>query len=72
MYPLGPIYKVDLHPTVAALAGIPFTAPTAVPAAITGQILGKDVTALFDTPSGALKQAVFMQWPSCGHVDKQV
>ena len=41
---------VDLHPTLAHLAGLPFEAPTALPANIADQGLGKDVSPLFDNP----------------------
>mmetsp|Transcript_30119 Transcript_30119/g.90213 ORF Transcript_30119/g.90213 Transcript_30119/m.90213 type:complete len:714 (-) Transcript_30119:137-2278(-) len=60
---------VDLHPTLAALAGLPFTAPTALPAAVAAQGTGIDLSPVFDDPALVEaqpgKNASFSQWPVC-------
>lgn len=60
---------VDLHPTLAALAGLPFTLPTALPPAVAVRGTGADLSPLFDTPGAAVakpgKNASFSQWPVC-------
>jgi arylsulfatase A-like enzyme len=63
---------VDLHPTIASLAGVPKTDAMQVPATMTNQIFGMDVSAVFDAPNASsLKEAAFSQWPSCGNIGKQ-
>jgi len=63
---------VDLHPTLAALAGIQRTLPiatNAVPTAVASQAFGQDMSAVFDDPTLTEgvpgKNASFSQWPVC-------
>eukprot|EP00040_Diaphanoeca_grandis_P036705 m.235426 g.235426 ORF g.235426 m.235426 type:complete len:731 (+) comp33664_c2_seq1:100-2292(+) len=60
---------VDLHPTILSLAGIPFVAPTALPAAVAIQGTGQDLSPLFINPDALVaqpgKNASFSQWPVC-------
>ena len=42
---------VDLHPTIASLAGLPVTPPMQLPEAVGAQGTGRDLSPVFDDPS---------------------
>lgn len=60
---------VDLHPTIAALAGLQHTIPTPLPSPVDVQGTGADLSPLFDNPSATEahpgKNASYSQWPVC-------
>jgi len=57
---------IDLHPTLAAMAGLPYTAPTQLPPPVEELGTGTDLSPLFDAPAAVdFKNASFSQWPVC-------
>ena len=58
---------VDLHATLAELAGIPRTVPTALPESVAVK-QSRSFANLFANPNAQFKNASFSQWPVCTKV----
>eukprot|EP00038_Savillea_parva_P014739 m.11964 g.11964 ORF g.11964 m.11964 type:complete len:712 (+) comp2895_c0_seq1:126-2261(+) len=60
---------VDLHPTIAALAGLAYSPPTQLPDDVKAQGTGQDLSPVFDNPelteAQPGKNASYSQWPVC-------
>jgi len=60
----------DLHATLADLAGLPPTAPTALPPAIAAK-QSQSFASIFTQPEKPFKNASYSQWPVCTKVANQ-